>query len=204
MVIVLLQVQFILDLQGGSGVGHGNFLEIGPQDVNLKPRQWTWLKVADLIFVVRNPEHKPLVLFMITSMLFLSFLFVNCVICVVNNVGVCKQDAPVGVGFSYPKSPGTLVTTDDQAVEDLAALVEALLEEGLPTLRRSPLYIVGESYGGKFAAMLGVVLSRAIRKGTLKLTLGGVVLGDAWISPADYSVSKINIFLCIGQRIITN
>lgn len=183
----------------GSAVGHGNFLEIGPLDVNLKPRQWTWLKVADLLFVVRNPEHTCPSYSWSSRQYFLSLLFVNCVNCAANNY-LCKQDAPVGVGFSYPKSPGMLVTTDDQAVEDLAALVEALLEDELPTLRHSPLYIVGESYGGKFAAMLGVILSRGIRKGTLKLTLGGVVLGDAWISPADYSVS---IFLCIGQRIIT-
>ncbi|KAB8092077.1 hypothetical protein EE612_017845, partial [Oryza sativa] len=37
---------------GGSGVGRGNFLEIGPLDVDLKPRNTSWLKKADLIFVV--------------------------------------------------------------------------------------------------------------------------------------------------------
>ncbi|VFQ94176.1 unnamed protein product [Cuscuta campestris] len=44
----------ILWLQGGpgaSGVGIGNFLEIGPQDVNLRPRTSTWLAKADLLFV---------------------------------------------------------------------------------------------------------------------------------------------------------
>lgn len=38
--------------QGGSGTGYGNFKEIGPLDVNLKPRNFTWLKKADLLFVV--------------------------------------------------------------------------------------------------------------------------------------------------------
>jgi hypothetical protein len=33
-------------------VGIGNFMEIGPLDVNLKPRNSTWLQKADLIFVV--------------------------------------------------------------------------------------------------------------------------------------------------------
>ncbi|KAG2606458.1 hypothetical protein PVAP13_4NG195700 [Panicum virgatum] len=36
---------------GGSGVGGGNFLEIGPLDVNLQTRNLTWLQKADLIFV---------------------------------------------------------------------------------------------------------------------------------------------------------
>ena len=33
-------------------MGIGNFLEVGPLDVNLKPRNSTWLQKADLIFVV--------------------------------------------------------------------------------------------------------------------------------------------------------
>ena len=39
--------------QGASGVGLGNFQEIGPLDVNLQPRNSTWLHKADLIFMVR-------------------------------------------------------------------------------------------------------------------------------------------------------
>ncbi|XP_031272835.1 serine carboxypeptidase-like 51 [Pistacia vera] len=44
----------LLWLQGGpgaSGVGFGNFMEIGPLDGNLQPRNYTWLKKADLLFV---------------------------------------------------------------------------------------------------------------------------------------------------------
>ncbi|KAI7734314.1 hypothetical protein M8C21_006595, partial [Ambrosia artemisiifolia] len=44
----------ILWLQGGpgaSGVGFGNFGEIGPLDVDLKPRNSTWLQKANLLFV---------------------------------------------------------------------------------------------------------------------------------------------------------
>ena len=40
--------------QGASGVGLGNFGEIGPLDSNLKPRNSTWLKKADLLFVVTS------------------------------------------------------------------------------------------------------------------------------------------------------
>ncbi|PRQ54718.1 putative carboxypeptidase C [Rosa chinensis] len=36
---------------GGSGVGIGNFEEVGPLDTNVKPRNSTWLQKADLLFV---------------------------------------------------------------------------------------------------------------------------------------------------------
>lgn len=38
--------------QGASGVGIGNFQEVGPLNTFLKPRNSTWLKKADLLFVV--------------------------------------------------------------------------------------------------------------------------------------------------------
>ena len=39
-------------MQGASGVGYDNFMEIGPLDTDLKPRASTWLAKADLLFVV--------------------------------------------------------------------------------------------------------------------------------------------------------
>ncbi|GAU91639.1 hypothetical protein RvY_03860 [Ramazzottius varieornatus] len=36
---------------GGSGAGFGNFGEIGPLDVGLQPRETTWLKAANLLFI---------------------------------------------------------------------------------------------------------------------------------------------------------
>jgi serine carboxypeptidase 1 len=36
---------------GGSGTGFGNFEEFGPLDVNLKPRNTTWLQTASLLFI---------------------------------------------------------------------------------------------------------------------------------------------------------
>ncbi|TVT97640.1 hypothetical protein EJB05_57090 [Eragrostis curvula] len=133
---------------GGSSVGRGNFQEIGPLDVNLEPRNLTWLQNADLIFV----------------------------------------DHPVGTGYSYVDDPIALVTTDSQAVEDIIELLRVLTKE-LPTLQQSPLFLVGESYGGKFAAMIGVAVLRANKAGILKVTLGGVVLGDSWVSADDHALS---------------
>lgn len=44
----------IVWLQGGPGAsstGYGNFMEIGPLDVRLKPRNSTWIKFANVLFV---------------------------------------------------------------------------------------------------------------------------------------------------------
>ena len=41
-------------LQGGpgaSGVGFGNFMEIGPHDMFGRPRNTTWLKKANVLFI---------------------------------------------------------------------------------------------------------------------------------------------------------
>ncbi|KAK8756526.1 hypothetical protein V5799_000772, partial [Amblyomma americanum] len=44
----------IVWLQGGPGAsstGFGNFAEIGPQDVHLEPRNHSWVRFANLLFV---------------------------------------------------------------------------------------------------------------------------------------------------------
>nr|CAB3495706.1 unnamed protein product [Digitaria exilis] len=151
----------ILWLQGGpgaSGVGLGNFLEVGPLDVNLKPRNSTWLQKADLIFV----------------------------------------DNPVGVGYSYVEDDSLLVKTDWEQAADATTLLKALVKE-LPTLQSSPLFLVAESYGGKYAATLGASVARAIRSGKLKINLAGVALGDSWISPEDFTLSYTPLLLSVSR-----
>ncbi|GAV72105.1 Peptidase_S10 domain-containing protein [Cephalotus follicularis] len=141
----------MLWLQGGpgaSGVGIGNFQEIGPLNSDLKPRNSTWLRKADLLFV----------------------------------------DNPVGTGYSYVEDKSLFVKTDVEAAVDLTTLLENIFNKN-ESLQNSPLYIVAESYGGKFAVTLGLSALRAIESGKLKLKLGGVALGDSWISPQDYVFS---------------
>ncbi|KAG4183107.1 hypothetical protein ERO13_A09G087500v2 [Gossypium hirsutum] len=141
----------ILWLQGGpgaSGVGIGNFEEIGPLNTDLKPRNTTWLKKADLLFV----------------------------------------DNPVGTGYSYVEDTEMLVKTDNEAASDLTTLLMQLFNRN-ESLQKSPLYIVAESYGGKFAVTAGLSILNAIDAGKLKLKLGGVALGNSWISPEDFAFS---------------
>lgn len=141
----------ILWLQGGpgsSGVALGNFQEIGPLDKDLKPRNSTWLKLADLLFV----------------------------------------DNPVGTGYSFVEDDSLMVKTDEEAATDLTTLLKNLFNKN-ENLQRSPLYVVAESYGGKFAATVALSALKAIEAGKLKLKLGGVALGDSWISPEDFVFS---------------
>ncbi|KAG6629738.1 serine carboxypeptidase-like 51 isoform X1 [Carya illinoinensis] len=141
----------ILWLQGGpgaSGVGIGNFEEIGPLDSDLKPRNSTWLRKADLLFV----------------------------------------DNPVGTGYSFVEDEELLVKTDEEAAVDLTTLLEEIFNRN-ESLQKSPLHIVAESYGGKYAVTLALSALKAIEAGKLKLKLGGVALGDSWISPEDFVFS---------------
>ncbi|PAN49319.1 hypothetical protein PAHAL_9G440700 [Panicum hallii] len=151
----------VLWLQGGpgaSGIGLGNFQEIGPLDVDLKPRNSTWLQKADLIFL----------------------------------------DNPVGTGYSYVENDTLFVTTDWQQAADATTLLKALVRE-VPALQGSPLFLVAESYGGKYAATLGVSVARAVRAGELNITLGGVALGDSWISPEDFTLSYTQLLLSVSR-----
>ncbi|NP_001146700.1 Serine carboxypeptidase-like 51-like precursor [Zea mays] len=151
----------VLWLQGGpgaSGVGLGNFLEMGPLDVDLKPRNSTWLHKADLIFV----------------------------------------DNPVGTGYSYVEDDSLFVTSDWQQAADMTTVVRALAKE-VPTLASSPLFLVAESYGGKYAATLGASIARAVRAGELNVTLGGVAVGDSWISPEDFTLSYTPLLLSVSR-----
>ncbi|KAF5197775.1 Serine carboxypeptidase-like, partial [Thalictrum thalictroides] len=142
----------LLWLQGGpgaSGVGIGNFQEVGPLDTKLKPRNFTWLRKADLLFV----------------------------------------DNPVGTGYSFVEdNKALMVKTDEDAATDLTILLKELFNKN-ENLQNSPLHIVAESYGGKFAVTLGLSVLKAIEVGELKLKLGGVALGDSWISPEDFVFS---------------
>lgn len=141
----------ILWLQGGpgaSGIGIGNFEEVGPLDTSLKPRNSTWLLKGDLLFV----------------------------------------DNPVGTGYSFVEDEKLFVKTDVEAATDLTTLLIKLFNKD-ENLQKSPLYIVAESYGGKFAVTLGLSALKAIEDKKLKLTLGGVALGDSWISPEDFVLS---------------
>lgn len=71
-----------------------------------------------------------------------------------------------------------LVKTDEEAAEDLTILLRKLFN-GNEKLQKSPLFIVAESYGGKFAVTLGLSALKAIEAGKLKLELGGKIISNS-------------------------
>lgn len=82
------------------------------------------------------------------------------------------QDNPVGTGFSFVEDINLLVKNDVEAAADLTKLLQMIFNRN-KSLQRSPLYIVAESYGGKFAVTLALSALKAIEEGRLKLKLGG-------------------------------
>ncbi|GKE62689.1 peptidase S10, serine carboxypeptidase, alpha/beta hydrolase fold protein, partial [Tanacetum coccineum] len=97
-------------------------------------------------------------------------------------------DNPVGTGYSYVEDKELLVKTDEEAATDLTTLLIEIFNRN-ETLQKNPLYIVAESYGGKYAVTLGLSALKAIQDKKLKLILGGIALGDSWISPEDFVVT---------------
>lgn len=70
------------------------------------------------------------------------------------------------------EDPKLLVKTEEEAADDLTTLLISIFNRN-QSLPKSPLYLVAESYGGKFAVTLGLAALKAIQSGKLKLKLGG-------------------------------
>ncbi|VEN60383.1 unnamed protein product [Callosobruchus maculatus] len=136
----------IIWLQGGPGAsstGFGNFKEIGPLDVQLKERNSTWVKHANVLLV----------------------------------------DNPVGTGYSYVEN-NAYARNNEQIAKDFLELMKSFYKD-LPQFQNVSTYIFSESYGGKMAADIALLLYKENKAGKIKCQLKGVGLGDSWISPLD-------------------
>lgn len=110
----------IVWLQGGPGsssTGYGNFFELGPWNENLKPRNTSWDKYANILFV----------------------------------------DNPVGTGFSYVDEENAFTTTNKQIADDFVELMKGFYM-AIPDMKKVPLFIFSESYGGKMLADIALAL----------------------------------------------
>ena len=97
----------------------------------------------------------------------------------------------MATGFSYVEDEALVVRSDEEAAADLTALLKELFN-GNEALQKSPLYIFAESYGGQFAATLGVSALKAIEAGELKLQLGGI--------STQYFNTMLYDYECLNQR----
>lgn len=100
--------------------GFGNFYEIGPLDLEMRPRSGSWIRHFNVLFV----------------------------------------DNPVGVGYSYFDNNQTnFVTNNEEIGRDLVVFAESFLKSQ-PEFQEVPLYVFGESYGGKMAVEFAVKLTK--------------------------------------------
>lgn len=95
---------------GGSSTGYGNFAELGPLDLDLQARNYTWVKNANVLFI----------------------------------------DNPVGTGFSIAADDTALCTDNVQISADLVEFMQQFYK-AFPKFKKVPLYVFGQSYGGKMA-----------------------------------------------------
>ncbi|KAL0480889.1 SCPL47 [Acrasis kona] len=87
-------------------------------------------------------------------------------------------DNPVGSGFSFNANPQpNYPSTTEQSASDLSEAIKLIFAaDHFPELTNNPLYVFGESYGGRFAIALASSLAK-YRK------VAGVGIGNAWINP---------------------
>ena len=109
----------------------------------------------------KEKKFQPLVLFINLFFGYFTLWFVD-----------VMQDNPVGTGYSFVEDSSLFVETDDEAATDLTTLLIEICNRN-ENLQKSPLFIVAESYGGKYAVTLGLSALKAIEAGKLKLRLGG-------------------------------
>ncbi|XP_045532548.1 retinoid-inducible serine carboxypeptidase-like [Pieris brassicae] len=142
---------------GGSSTGTGNFEILGPLDLSLQERNYTWIKNFNVIFL----------------------------------------DNPVGTGFSYVDDLSLLTTTNDEIAQDFVKLMQGFYTKH-PEFEPVPLYIYGQSYGGKMAVDMGIRMREAEQNGTIRSNLRGIAMGNAWISPVDATLTWGPLLLAAG------
>jgi carboxypeptidase C (cathepsin A) len=99
-------------------------------------------------------------------------------------------DNPVGAGFSYTKDGGW-VTSEEQMRQEFCAGLMGFFRLH-PEYERSPIWVTGESYGGKYVPNVAYEIHL---QG--KLNLQGVIIGNGMFSPrlqyatiADYAYNQ--------------
>ncbi|KAJ8971222.1 hypothetical protein NQ317_008811, partial [Molorchus minor] len=159
----------IIWLQGGPGMpssGYGNFLEIGPLDINFERRPYSLIEDFNILFI----------------------------------------DNPIGVGYSYVSNNETKIPKSNEEIgEDLFRFLKLFMNQK-EELQKVPLYIFGESYGGKMIVEFASQIAKKKKRHKRKWNLKGIGLGNSYISPLEYikklcatgvSVGKVDLNLTV-------
>nr|XP_008195883.2 PREDICTED: retinoid-inducible serine carboxypeptidase-like [Tribolium castaneum] len=110
----------------------------------------------------------------------------------IENFNVLFIDNPVGVGFSYISDNETRMVTN-------GGMEAKPLDETHPEFKNVPLYVFGESYGGKMATEFVYRLKQKEKFENLTLcNLKALALGGAFISPISYISNYAAIAFHLG------
>ncbi|CAG9579801.1 unnamed protein product [Danaus chrysippus] len=150
----------IIWIQGGPGLaasGIANFAEIGPLNMNMQPRNHTWVKGNNLLLI----------------------------------------DHPVGTGFSYATNKSLYVRNDKGAARDLLRAIKEFFRRH-KEFRKTPTYLIGQSYGGKLCPRLGYYLYTAMKNKRLKMNFKGIGIGSGWVDPKQSSLVQPEFLYNMG------
>ncbi|KAJ2943031.1 hypothetical protein O0L34_g15223 [Tuta absoluta] len=91
-------------------------------------------------------------------------------------------DNPVGVGFSFTNDSRGYCTNQTQVGEHLYTTLSQFFAM-FPELQANPLFISGQSYGGKYVPALAYTIHKKNPTASVKMNLKVLHIGNAWIDP---------------------
>ena len=107
----------------------------------------------------------------------------------INTANILFVDYPGDSGFSVFDNSSHTPVTMEEITEDLVTLIKTFMDEH-SEINDNPFYIFGQSYGGKTAAALPYYLLKAIESGHVKCNLKGTAIGNGYVFPADFLVTR--------------
>lgn len=105
-----------------------------------------------------------------------------------NEAHVMYWDNPVGAGFSYNEN-GKFVTNEDELSDQFYTALQAFYKAMPPQYRKCPLYVTGESYGGKYIPAITEKILKNNDKNREEgdtdniINLKGMAIGNPWMDP---------------------
>lgn len=101
-------------------------------------------------------------------------------------------DSPLNVGFSFngDREGDKQVESASQAANHLVNFLSNFYKT-YPALKKSPLYITGESFGGHYVPALATkILTNNTFKEETGVQLKGIAIGDGWTDP----INQVNYY----------
>ncbi|KAL1321276.1 hypothetical protein HN51_066007 [Arachis hypogaea] len=113
--------------------------------------------------------------------------------------GLLFLDNPIGTGFSVASSLTEIPTDQNGVAKHLFSAITTFLQLH-PVFKHRPIYITGESYGGKYIASIGyhILKENARLTDSEKVNLAGVAIGDGATDPTTQILTHANTAYHVG------